>query len=417
MQYVKFDNKKATEYGRIVKAINLGESVIPLAVDELLDYARIDRKMVGAIPYYGEDDVKGEHYLIVAGHFGRQYEMEFMDNPYARPLFISFGIKDFILTSKEIQYFKKNEPILCRDEFSKCIMQKYDIEAYISGCVTVAFNRRINSADRNKYYFVDVKPEFLECVPEEIKEQSVITSQNVVVENVSDKIMEWGENCAVQRLEEYSSKAKMIITSKLHCMTPCVAMGIPTIAVGNNFAYRYSFVDAFIKSYNLDEFKKYNWEIPLPDKNVEYVRKLFLDVGKSMLLEDLDMAKVRELDLFYSKRKRWNYLYGIKKKLSDIYNENRNKKIIIWGASSGGYSVVSCIKCNWSDWEVCAVIDSYAEGEFAGLRILRPDYALKTFSDAIVIISTISGRKMAEDYMRKYDKNFEEDYFIIHESI
>jgi len=62
------------------------------------------------------------------------------------PLFISFhinaSIKAFILNKKGIEYLKKYEPIGCRDFYTKTILEEKGIEAYFSGCLTLAINRK-----------------------------------------------------------------------------------------------------------------------------------------------------------------------------------------------------------------------------------------------------------------------------------
>lgn len=418
MKYAKFVNTKLVDYNVLTEMINMGDSIQSFAIDNLFAYAGVDKKDVVGVPFYGDAVVHEPSHLIVQGHFGRQYDMDFMNNPDIYPIFIGFGLKDSFLLPSEVKYFKKYQPILCRDEFTKNVLRHYDIEAYISGCLTETFAKRKadDNAPRDKYYFVDIKEPFLKLIPEEIRKDAVFTSQNLYFDEITNSVAEWAEQKTKERMEEYKTHAKMVITSKLHCMTPCMAMGIPTIAVGNNFSYRYSFIDTFLDSYDERQFKDYDWRIPQSKVDIEVVKKLLLDVGKSMIEQKPDMDKILQLDSLYSKRNKWNYLQGIKKRLREIFKAADVPTFILWGASSGGYAVCEAINELWPDNRMIQIVDSFSTGFFEGKEVQRPDI-IKSHPDIPVIISTLSGRESAEEFLQKMDKKKDQDYFIIHESL
>ena len=418
MKYAKFVNTKPVGYHDIVRMTNMGDSVQAFAVDYLFRYAGVKQNDIIGIPCRSAE-ADEPCYLVVQGHFGRQYDMGFMHNSNIHPIFIGFALKDSFLTDDEVRYFKKYEPILCRDELTKNTLISYGVEAYLTGCLSVAFPKREESTTgkRDKYYFVDVKKQFLELIPENIKKNAVYTSQNLYMDEVSIDSMEQGDQMASKLMEEYRENAKMVITSRLHCMTPCMAMGIPTIAVGNNFSHRYSFVDAFLESYDEEQFARYDWSIPREKTDVEEVKDLLLCVGKSMLAQNPDMDKIKKLDQFYSNRNRWIYCKGIKKRLREIFQDIQKPRYILWGASSGGFAVYEAIRDLWPEQEMAGIADSYAEGIFAGKEILKPDDAIAQHPDVPVIVSTVSGRESAESLLRKFGKEEGKDYFIVHENI
>lgn len=419
MKYAKFVNTQLVEYNAITGMINIGDNIQSHAMDILFRYAGIDKKNILEIPFYGSSKTDEPCYLIAHGHFGRQYDMDFMNNPEICPIFIGFACKDFYFTPEEIAYFKKYEPILCRDEFTKNVLRRYDIEAYISGCLTTTLGRRDeeDNGTRDRYYFVDVKDNYLKLVPERIKENAVFTSQNLYVERMDDSAMKWGEQQMLERLEEYKKNAKIVITSKLHCMTPCAAMGIPTIAVGNNFSYRFSFVDMFLDAYDEEHFRSYDWKVPEQKQDMELVKSLLLDIGKSMILKSPDMDKIRQLDQLYTNRNKWEYCSGIKKQLREAFRDRKSPRYILWGASSGGYAVCQAIREVWPENEMLGIVDSFAEGIFAGQKVQKPQETIMKYPDAVVIISTLSGRKDAEEFLSGIGRKQGRDYFVIHESI
>lgn len=417
MKYAKFVNTKPVRYHDIVRMTNMGDSVQSFAVDYLFRYAGVEPNDVIQIPF--RSAVTEEPcYLVIQGHFGRQYDMDFMYNSNIHPIFIGFALKDSFLTDDEVRYFKKYEPILCRDELTKNTMVGYGVDAYLAGCLSVVFPKREKSSNDkwNKYYFVDVKKQFLELVPENIKKNAVYTSQNLYMDDVNIDSMERGNQTAWELMKEYSENAKMVITSRLHCMTPCMAMGIPTIAVGNNFSHRYSFVDAYLDSYDEEQFARFDWSTPKEKADIEEVKDLLLCVGKSMLAQNPDMDKIKRIDQFYSNRSRWIYCKGIKKDLKVIFQEAERPEYILWGASSGGFAVYEALRDLWPNQEMLAIVDSYAEGIFGGKVIQKPEEAIAKYPNAVVIISTMSGLKSAEDLLQKRGKEKDRDYFVIHEN-
>ena len=71
-------------------------------------------------------------------------------NPAIHPIFISFHIeKKEMVDKKIIPYYKKYQPIGCRDEHTMVLLQKNGVQAYLSGCLTLTlknpFNTRTNT--------------------------------------------------------------------------------------------------------------------------------------------------------------------------------------------------------------------------------------------------------------------------------
>lgn len=413
MKIAIFDNDKATKFGKITHMVNLGESIVPEAVRQYLIQIGEDISDISTTQYFGNCHFDEPHRLLVTGHFGRQFEVAFMKNRNVMPIFISFAWKDFFLTREELSYFKSHEPILCRDEFTRNIMRRYGIEAYLFGCITLSIPTKKREQQGDKYYFVDVAERYLQIVPTSILRESVITSQNIKTENINNDVMCDLKKLAIDRLTEYKNNAKLIITPKLHCMTPCIAMGIPTIAIGDNFSYRYSYIDKFIKAYSYEEFKHYNWAGRYNKPDLQEVKQLQLDIGKDILRGEKNVELMQRLDSVFMKRNRWNYLKKMHEDIKQIEERTSSKEIIIWGASSGGYTVASCIKRDFPELNIAGIVDMYAKGMFAGKVIMQPEEALQKNPNASVIISTLSGMQYAKNYLDKMNRR----YFVVHENM
>ena len=190
------------------------------------------------------------------------------------PLFVSFHINNtaapFMLSEKGINYLKKHEPIGCRDQFTADTLKSKGIEAYFSGCLTLTLNT-YKAADPERgdaIYIVD--PLYSYPRPEKIFYNAKATIRNILngtafqlskkkrhlKKFISYDVLNSAEfinqeppsntytdeekfEMAETLLKKYA-KAKLVITSRIHCALPCLALGTPVIFV-NGFD---SFVDS-----------------------------------------------------------------------------------------------------------------------------------------------------------------------------
>ncbi len=397
--------------------VNIGDNIKSISVKQLFQYANIRESDILEVSYYDQSSISEPCSLILNSHYRRSTSMNYMYNSNIRPVFIGWGLAQSDLLPEEINYIKQYEPILCRDEFTKAILTKYQIEAYVIGCLSLTFDRRESAEGNNgKYYFVGVKEKFMEFVPEYIRNQAVVTTQHVKMDYIDEQVMKEGEINAKRLLSEYKQNAKMVISPLLHCICPCVAMGIPTVAVSDNFSYRYSFLDAFITSYNKESFSKYDWRKPENSVEMESIKKLILNAGCSVLEGSPDFDSIKKLDNFYANRKKWNYCSSMKNELKNIFKEDPCPQFIIWGASAGGHTVYCCIKELYPQSEMKAIVDRYEEGVWAGKKIEKPEKVIAENPDIVVIVATMSGESDAESLMSKMGRQKLKDYFLIHES-
>lgn len=131
------------------------------------------------------------------------------------PLFISFHINNMeLLKPPFIDIFKKYEPIGCRDMNSLTLLNKCNVKTYFSGCLTVGIDFLSWNNQTNEILYVDVRTNKIHT--------------NLTHESKDYKNMDY-HNCiliAYRLLKTYST-CKEVITSRLHCYLPCIAMNIP----------------------------------------------------------------------------------------------------------------------------------------------------------------------------------------------
>ena len=202
------------------------------------------------------------------------------------PFFISFHINNtaapYMLNKKGIDYLKKHQPIGCRDQFTVETLQSKGIAAYFSGCLTLTLDSdKVADEERDetiyivdplysypsydkvtynlKYFLKSIqngnifklgkqKKHIRSFIDSSVLEKAEFINQELPSNKYND---EEKFQMAEELLHKYA-KAKLVITSRIHCALPCLAMGTPVIFV-NGFD---SFVDSCRFDWILDLFNR-----------------------------------------------------------------------------------------------------------------------------------------------------------------
>ena len=179
---------------------------------------------------------------------------------------------------------------------------------------------------------VDAPSRILEFMPLELKNSMEILTHEVLIDpnNEYRKECQRLENLSRQFLERYRNEATLVVTSRLHCAAPCLAMGIPVILARNYFDDRYSWIDRFLPLYTPDRFPSIDWN-PTP-YDLTAIKQLLFSMGESMLSNGPDLTVNRAVHSFYQSRKRekimtpfvtksYFWLHGKYPKLADYIRE------------------------------------------------------------------------------------------------
>lgn len=181
------------------------------------------------------------------------------------PLFISFHVnkyaQDAMLSEAGVEYLKQHAPIGCRDHYTKDTLQAHGIDAYFSGCLTLTLDSyKVNDDERgDAIYIVDPlfnfpsKKKFLtslNSIRKYIKTGDVFklnAIDKILKQHFSQEILDQAQyiehelasntysedekfNIAKDLLHKYA-RAKLVITSRIHCALPCLALGTPVIFI------------------------------------------------------------------------------------------------------------------------------------------------------------------------------------------
>ena len=185
------------------------------------------------------------------------------------PLVTSFHLnsqaKGNLLSEKSIDWFKRHEPIGCRDEYTLQLLKNKGVATYLSGCLTSTLKNPFNYRT-NDIYFADVlfrvpgwstsartPREFIKAIMSgdlikvnqrnrllnEIFERQMLDRSKVISHYHPARHSEKERfSVAEDFLNKYAT-AKLVVTSRLHCAIPCLAFGTPVIFIHFGFKNEY----------------------------------------------------------------------------------------------------------------------------------------------------------------------------------
>ena len=222
------------KYGLIVfkNTTNIGDDIQSYAIKKLLpsvDYY-IEREKLNEFTSKNNEKVK----TIISGWFNHD-KLSFPPSPFIDPLFISIHFTDELLGNKPIyftdyflNYLKKYEPIGLRDDLVKSYLDDNNISNYFSGCATLTIKKFENIKKTDNICLVDLNY----FVTENIKHEfvNVITRTHYVDNSYNNLSYDERFNYVEKLLKDYQS-SKCVITSRLHCALPCLALGVPVILI------------------------------------------------------------------------------------------------------------------------------------------------------------------------------------------
>lgn len=199
------------------------------------------------------------------------------------------------------RYFE-GKTIGCRDLYTLEFCSKLGLKSYFSRCLTLTLPKRTPSPSQNKIFFVGLDDKFLPFIPSAIKRQAThINQQGYATDTLTSAHFFDTANALLTR---YKNEAKLIITSALHCASPCVAMGIPVIFCRQNDEQltRFSALHSILPIYTIDDFKNKRVDFSPQALDIEALKhamleNLHLSVSESRS-ENIDLAKLTEIREF-----------------------------------------------------------------------------------------------------------------------
>jgi hypothetical protein len=150
-------------------------------------------------------------------------------SPAIRPIFFGFHVQERAKPSmaKHADYLFRHQPIGCRDRGTVEFIRSLGVEAYLSFCATLTFDAPEDRAPDSLYLVEASRHEMA---------RSIKKRHGLKVKEVSHRFIDVPHETRLGYAREvvraYGRHAAMVVTSRIHCAMPCLAMGIPTLFVG-----------------------------------------------------------------------------------------------------------------------------------------------------------------------------------------
>jgi len=274
------------KYGLLVYSTdNLGDEIQSLAAQRFLPSAdyHFDRD---ALP--GDDDLGESVKLIMNGWFSHlSQRLRWPPSKNLDPLITSFhispGAQSLFLSESGLQYLKEKEPIGCRDLYTLGLLRRRGIKSFFSACLTLTLNRPSVERDDNLVVANDLSEEMLVKISKDTDKHVVFTSNKV--DGTLDAKSKFQKAEALLRLY---AKASCVVTTRLHCALPCIAMNTPVLLINRAAdTERFFGLNAFV--FNTSEFDflaqdrfYYDFENPIenPKSHLPYRELLIQSVER-----------------------------------------------------------------------------------------------------------------------------------------
>jgi hypothetical protein len=230
--YKNFYNQTFNYAVMWASTVNIGDDIQTLAAINFLkkkgitEYNFIDREKLS--------DYDGLPVKLVMNGWYMHNINKFPPSDKITPIFISVYISNELIISNNVNYFKKYEPIGCRDEATVILFKKYGIDSYFTGCLTLLFDE-VKEKIGGKY-LVDVNTK-CNYIPNIEINTSKFKDYQIIEHDISSNIkynIQKRLTIAENLLNKYLN-AELVITTRLHCILPCRAFNTKSIFIHKNY--------------------------------------------------------------------------------------------------------------------------------------------------------------------------------------
>jgi len=388
---------------------NLGDDIQTHAVEHLYATMGIPSEQIVRLNRYDFHRYDGRHgYILMpmCGYFTLGNAQSPLPlSPYIIPVYFSFGLSSDVDDPADLEHFRRHEPIGTRDERVMQMFRERGIAAFTSGCLTITFPRRERAPVDGKVFLVDVPDELLEYLPAELAEKVERVTHILPYERIPSDQEEADRLDALARslCRRYADEGALVVTSRLHCAAPCIAMGVPTIVVAHNISDRFAWLDRFVKIHTRDTFAEIDWNPEAPD--IEEVKQTI----RSAAARQIELARERwapwaEISAFYESRERSHYNHLMEQALRRLLpDDSAPLRFAFWGANTHGVRLSRALRELRPGSELIVVVDEYLQAErFCGVPVVRSDHLEALQRDGVyVFIATFAGRDYAEQHLQR----------------
>ena len=319
---------------------NIGDDIQSYVAQRFLpkvDY-HIDRNHMDEFVPDTEEKVA----TIINGWF-LQYTLNWPFSPYVKPLPISmhFTNKDWFWDTTDrayhlqgygLEYLKSIEPIGCRDSHTVKLLESKGIKTEYTGCMTLTLDPFENIEKQDYICAVDVSEKVIEQIKKTTDMEVKVVTHTVPEDYYK---LSWEERMKnVEELLKLYQGARAVISYRLHCALPCLALGTSVILLNEDYRNdRFGDYTKYIESCSEEDFVsgkvKYDYRnIPVRDSGWKELREGLIKRCKQFINECENSNEKYENDISIKDYKK--YVIGksnwLKSATLETYQRFENEK-------------------------------------------------------------------------------------------
>lgn len=280
--------------GLKVSTENLGDHIQIIAANKLLSRLGVTPTLLldrdddlASSPVL--DDATEPVGILLNGWF-KTNPLEWPPHANLLPLYLGFHIRLFqsptLVGTEAIENYIENGPIGCRDSYTLSLLIGKGVGAFLSNCLSLLLPRRLDDpVTQTETLVVSRDEKILAYLPELLRQFTFINHYSGSTD------FDFNMQQATEILRTYRSRAKLIVTTLLHCALPAIAMGIPVIVFypltqesqHSSDLERFSALEGLIRVFHAYEASTVDWRGRVVDASrvklalLEALRKM---VGK-----------------------------------------------------------------------------------------------------------------------------------------
>lgn len=392
-------------------SVNIGDDLQLVAIENMYKKMNIEYDDVVRIPFSQLASYNGEYVILpisfpLYGYSHDRYITMFSDRII--PVFLGLSIMAENILPEEVEYLRRYEPIGCRDYYTYKVMKNHNIDAYVNGCMTITLDKSIfkktTETFDKKVYITDLNEDYLKYVPEEILKNCEYRSQ--ILESCDEP-----EEMAKTQIKEYYEKASLVITTRLHCAMPCVALGIPVIVLKDRYSFRFPTLSAYMHIYTKDDFSNINWKIEkinieLLTRRKELILNNAINRVKAQYNKYYYICEISELyeDEGINNGSFVEHIDNVIEFIANKYDIQQAFEYAVWGITQKADKICSYIENNYKRAKLKIVHDRDKKMIFHGVES-SSDEKLLLDDNLFVFVTAATANSYAKDL---FDRNKKE---------
>lgn len=220
--------------------------------------------------------------MILNGWF-MHYPEHWPPSPEIEPLFVAFHLnklaEEQMLSDKGVAYLKSHQPIGCRDRHTVELLRSRGVDAYLSACLTLTLGQTYNHTEEPDapIYITDLNKTLEQNLKFKLRCLAAVVFRHRLMKKIQRRMKECGIEKSLRTAtafyatfnrvisqevmrkavyleqeipdtfsgeeEKFSyadellrkySRAKYVVTTRIHTALPCLAMGTPVVFVNNS---------------------------------------------------------------------------------------------------------------------------------------------------------------------------------------